>query len=75
MDDNPTLKFILDFIKTQVPTIKLPDAIIMFAPLIAKYLVSPEVLTDDRRAAIRGQMLRALRKVGMIGTDVGGTSA
>jgi hypothetical protein len=72
MDDNPTLKFILDFIKTHVPAIKVPDAIIVVAPLIAQYLLSPQVLTPQLRDAIRGQLLRLLRHIGLQGQDIRG---
>lgn len=73
MKDNPTVQFIFDFVMSQVPAAKLPDALIVVVPLLVSYALKPEILTDDLRGKLQGQLLRLLRRLGAQGKDVGTT--
>lgn len=63
-------EYVVDLVTSVVPLPKLPAAIKAVLPMLNDLLQSEVVLTDDVRARLQGQVLRALRAAGLEGVDL-----
>lgn len=62
--------YVIDLVTSVIPFPKLPAGIRAVMPMLTDLLQSDLVLTDDVRARLQGQVLRALRAAGLEGVDL-----
>lgn len=70
MEKTP-FEYVVELVMSIVPLPKLPKAIRAVLPILTDLLQSEVVLTDDVRAKLQGQVLRALKAAGLEGADLG----
>lgn len=62
--------FILGLVKNAVGAAQLPAALVAVAPLLAQFAQSDVILTDEVRSSIQAQVLKLLKRAGLIGVDL-----
>jgi hypothetical protein len=63
-------EYVVDLVLSIVPVPQLPPAMRALMPILSGLLTTEQVLSDDVRASLQTQVLRALKRAGLEGVEL-----